>query len=112
MHGDVLRVHAEGVVELGTVEQLLADRVVQEHGRFGRSSEVPPPVPGFVIEVCDDSDFLLVKRTIHFDGAITVEKTMRAPRFVAGFRTNSIAYAGTAAQVLLRVLDAADIRSL
>jgi hypothetical protein len=69
LHGEYLRVHAEGVVELGPVGQLLADRAVRSVGRFGRISERPSlPVPGFIIEVTDDSDFLLAKRTIRLDG--------------------------------------------
>lgn len=116
-YDDQLCVRIGGVVELGSVGELLADRAEHEQGPFDRLHTIPElAVPGFVVEITDDSDFLLAKRTIEFGGVIRVEETMgaphRPPRFMAGFRTGSASRAGTPAQVLVRVLDAADIRSI
>ncbi|MBG0568176.1 hypothetical protein [Actinoplanes aureus] len=114
---ELVQVRVEGIVEPGPVEQLLADRETHPVPLLDRLLDVPQvAVPGFVVEVADDSDFLLAKQTIKIGGAITVDEATggprRGPRFVADFRTNSASYAGTPAQVTLRILDAAEVRSI
>ncbi|SDS47005.1 hypothetical protein [Actinoplanes derwentensis] len=106
-HGlnEELRLNVDGIIELGSPEELKADR---------RAPAARLDVPGFVVEVTDDSDFLLLKRTIKFDGTIVTDEQAgtprRSPAFVAGFHTGVGDFAGTAAQVTLRVRDAADIQ--
>ncbi|WP_229068790.1 hypothetical protein [Actinoplanes sp. DH11] len=115
--GTELRVDIEGIIELGTVQELLADHAAHPRTPYDRLRDVPRlSVPGLVIEVTDDTDFLLAKRAIRLFGAVTADETtaapQRAPRFVAGLRVGSAGLAGEPAQVVVRVLDAADLKSI
>jgi hypothetical protein len=110
--GSELRVHIEGRIEPGSTGELLADLAL--HGPTWRDTGATRlRVPGFVVEITDDTDFLLEKRSIDLHGTVTVDDGERRPaRFAAGMRAACGLFAGTPAHVVLRIRDAADVRTL
>ncbi|MBB2947261.1 hypothetical protein FB565_007029 [Actinoplanes lutulentus] len=112
--GDRLRINLDGIVELGTVEEILADRERHDVSPLDRFLDVPRvAVPALVLEVTDDTDFLLARHSLALPGTVPADAKAaarrRSPRFVAGWQLSTSSLAGTSAQVTIRIHDAADI---
>lgn len=116
--GGQLRVHLEGTFEYGTAQSLLADYLASEGWpddltTLADACPFAVDVPGVVVEVVDETGFLLMQRELDLQGHIPVDAAGklpgRRPRWAVQTGVDLEDLAGVPARALVRVLDAQDL---
>ncbi|MGW0186290.1 hypothetical protein ACWDV7_11115 [Streptomyces sp. NPDC003362] len=110
-----VQVRLGGFAEFGSAQDLWSVLAATEPWRDedDREEAFETPLPGVVVEVLDDTGFLLDKRDSYLGGFVPVAEggrlPARQPRWVAQYSFGVHDLAGDPARVVVRLLDAEDL---
>lgn len=112
------RLHLSGFLEFSSAEELLAHYLESEEwlDQNSRLDEVSPfevRTPGLVVEIMDDTGFLLEQREIDFWSHVPVDDLgrvpRRQPRWLLDIQGTLDDFSGRPEQVVVRITDAEDL---